>query len=918
MSRNRDLAKLPFETLGGTAGQLLSKATATDYDFEWIDNYTSDVEHDVKAGEAVSKGNAVYISSADGTNMIVTKADNTTEGTSSKTIGLMKQSLALNGQGRVITEGLLTGTGSAPLDTSTATAGDPVWLGGSGTLIFGLTNKPYAPKHLVFLGVVTRAHSINGEIFVKVQNGFELKEIHDVQAKTPSLKDTLYFDSADSQWKTASISTILGYTPVTSARTISTTAPLSGGGDLSANRTLSISQATTSTDGYLTSTDWNTFNSKEPALTKGNLTESTSSVLTITGGSNAIIGSGLTIQVKQATSLVSGYLSSTDWSTFNGKQAALSGSGIVKSTGGTISYLTDNSSNWDSAYTNRITSLTTTGSSGAATLISNVLNIPNYTLAGLGGQPLATNLTSLAGLSYASASFVKMTASGTFSLDTATYLTGNQTITLSGDVSGSGSTAITTTIGANKVTNSMLAQVSTAIFKGRTTAGTGNVEDLTATQATALLDTFTSSLKGLTPASGGGTTNFLRADGTWAAPSGGGGGTPGGSDTQIQYNAAGAFAGSANLVWDNTNTRLGIAQSTPTSRFHLNFNQNSVTQADANGILLANSTAATVGLQSISPPIVLQGNGWKTAATAGSQDVRFRMDVLPVQGTTSPTGQFRLALSVAGGAYTNLFTIDNSISASAGLLTTNFISTGGWITSGTVIGASSQIMGGSTNGASGGITYKLTNAGGSVTPKGSFGAINVVTAGTIGLQLDNTNHLIFTAGNGSAHIARAAIQILSLTNTAGSETGDLAFLTQTGGTAIAERMRIFAAGNVGIGTGSSNAGYKLDVNGTGRFSSALTTTGRIQAYSRKTSNYTLINTDKVIAGDAATAAITITLPAHVTGTEYTIVKADSSANKVTIATTSGTISGAATYDLTAQYMFITVISDGTNWLIISS
>lgn len=51
-----------------------------------------------------------------------------------------------------------------------------------------------------------------------------------------------------------------------SATTISTSAPLSGGGDLSANRTLSISQATTSADGYLSSTDWNTFNSKQSAL----------------------------------------------------------------------------------------------------------------------------------------------------------------------------------------------------------------------------------------------------------------------------------------------------------------------------------------------------------------------------------------------------------------------------------------------------------------------------------------------------------------------------------------------------------------------------------------------------------------------------------------------------------------------------
>ena len=92
-----------------------------------------------------------------------------------------------------------------------------------------------------------------------------------------------------------------------------------------------------------------------------------------------------------------------------------------------------------------------------------------------------------------------------------------------GDITVSASGA-TWTVDNNAITNAKLAQVSTATLKGRSTAGTGNVEDLTATEATALLNTFTSSLKGLAPASGGGTTNFLRADGTWAAPSGGGGG----------------------------------------------------------------------------------------------------------------------------------------------------------------------------------------------------------------------------------------------------------------------------------------------------------------------------------------------------------------------------------------------------------
>ena len=75
------------------------------------------------------------------------------------------------------------------------------------------------------------------------------------------------------------------------------------------------------------------------------------------------------------------------------------------------------------------------------------------------------------------------------------------------------------TIGTNKVTNAKLAQVPTATFKGRATAATGDSEDLTATQATSLLNLFTSVLKGLVPASGGGTANFLRADGSWAAPS---------------------------------------------------------------------------------------------------------------------------------------------------------------------------------------------------------------------------------------------------------------------------------------------------------------------------------------------------------------------------------------------------------------
>jgi hypothetical protein len=74
--------------------------------------------------------------------------------------------------------------------------------------------------------------------------------------------------------------------------TISTNSPLSGGGDLSANRTLSISQATTSTNGYLSSTDWNTFNSKLSSLSGAVLTTTDQTISGIKTFSSNLIISG--------------------------------------------------------------------------------------------------------------------------------------------------------------------------------------------------------------------------------------------------------------------------------------------------------------------------------------------------------------------------------------------------------------------------------------------------------------------------------------------------------------------------------------------------------------------------------------------------------------------------------------------------
>ena len=80
-------------------------------------------------------------------------------------------------------------------------------------------------------------------------------------------------------------------------------------------------------------------------------------------------------------------------------------------------------------------------------------------------------------------------------------------------------------IGTAKIANQAVDNAKLSAMLGNRIKGrigtTGGALDLTGTQATTILDTFTSTLKGLVPASGGGTDNFLRADGTWTAVGGG-------------------------------------------------------------------------------------------------------------------------------------------------------------------------------------------------------------------------------------------------------------------------------------------------------------------------------------------------------------------------------------------------------------
>jgi hypothetical protein len=161
---------------------------------------------------AITKGQVVYLFSATGGFPSVKLAYNTTDATSAKTFGVVSDtSIAPNGTGTVTCVGVVSN-----LNLGAYNDGDTVYLGatpGSFT-----ATKPYAPNHLVYVGIIERANAGNGELYVRIQNGYELDEIHDVQILTPPAAGAvLVRDNTNSLWKAAQISGTANQITVTNA-----------------------------------------------------------------------------------------------------------------------------------------------------------------------------------------------------------------------------------------------------------------------------------------------------------------------------------------------------------------------------------------------------------------------------------------------------------------------------------------------------------------------------------------------------------------------------------------------------------------------------------------------------------------------------------------------------------------------------
>jgi len=156
---------------------------------------------------------AVYISGAQGQRLKVDLALANSDLTSIGTLGIVTENISVNQEGFVTSNGLVRGintTGS--LQGETWHDGDVLYLS---PLVAGrLTNiEPIAPQHTVHMGICVHAHQTQGTIFVKVTNGYEIEELHNVLISLLSNNDGLFYDSVSKLWKNKSITTVLGYIP---------------------------------------------------------------------------------------------------------------------------------------------------------------------------------------------------------------------------------------------------------------------------------------------------------------------------------------------------------------------------------------------------------------------------------------------------------------------------------------------------------------------------------------------------------------------------------------------------------------------------------------------------------------------------------------------------------------------------------
>lgn len=168
------------------------------------------------SGATITKGKVVAVNGAQGQRPSVVLADSDSEALSAPTLGITAEDIANGAEGFVCTFGLLRG-----IDTSAFTAGQPIYL--SSTAGNFTATKPVAPQHIVALGWVIKVNASSGEIFININNGWELDELHNVLITSAQSGNTLIYDATAGVWKNANLTNGTGISISNGAGSITVT-----------------------------------------------------------------------------------------------------------------------------------------------------------------------------------------------------------------------------------------------------------------------------------------------------------------------------------------------------------------------------------------------------------------------------------------------------------------------------------------------------------------------------------------------------------------------------------------------------------------------------------------------------------------------------------------------------------------------
>ena len=452
-----------------------------------------------KATEAITNGQAVQFAGAQGSHLLIKRAvPSEINANSEYFVGVATQDFATNDFGYVTSFGKVR-----DLNTLAYPEGTILYFAAGGSTPGALTStEPSAPNAKILVAAVVRSHGTQGTLLVRPHVMPKIKDIQDINVTGATSGQVLTYNGSIWVPTTPTIGTV---TSVTAS------APLSSSGGTTPN--ITISQSSGTDDGYLSSADWTTFNSKQPAgnyitslsgeatgsgpgtasvtLNNASVTAKVLTGVNITGGSISASDSILTAFGKlqnQINGLIGSSVYQGTWNASTNTPALASGVGtrgyyyIVNVAGSTnLDGITDwNVGDWaifdGTAWqqvdnTDSVTSvngqtgavslttdnipegatnlyftqlrarqsinLTTSGSSGASTYNNSTgaLNIPNYTLSGLGGVPSSRRLE-INGISY------DLSADRSWSVGTVTSIATSGPLT-GGTITGSGTIGIT-------------------------------------------------------------------------------------------------------------------------------------------------------------------------------------------------------------------------------------------------------------------------------------------------------------------------------------------------------------------------------------------------------------------------------------------------------------------------------------------